>query len=162
MGLNWTADEILAMAERIENNGAGFYRRAAEIVRDPEVRARLLELAVWEDGHERLFARVRAGLTEAERTPETYDPDGDAASYLKVMADLHVFRQVEARELLHGDETASEILGMALRFERDSILFFDGLLPFVPDAGRASVRELIDEERRHVAFLARERARHGS
>jgi rubrerythrin len=158
MAQHFTAHEILTMAERIEQNGASFYRRAAEIAAAPEARARLLELAEMEDGHERLFAALRADLSSASLT---HDPDGVADAYLQVMADQHIFRQVDARELLRGDESVEEILGMALRFERDSILFFDGLLPFVPaGAGRDRVLALIEEERRHVAMLARERSRH--
>ena len=39
MSTNFNADEILAMAEQIERNLAAFYRRAAEVTREPAAKA---------------------------------------------------------------------------------------------------------------------------
>ena len=161
MSINFNADEILAMAEQIERNGAAFYRRAAEVTRDSAARARLAELAEWELGHEKLFTELRKGLTPAERTELSFDPDGDAVHYLRVMADRHVFNvNKDPAALLSGQETTQQVLDIALGFERDSILFFqamEGVVP--PSVGRDKVQALIQEEIGHVAFLSREKER---
>jgi rubrerythrin len=161
MSMSFNADEVLAMAEQIERNGAAFYRRAAEIATEPRVRARLAELAEWERGHEKLFAGMRAGLTDAQKVELTFDPEGDAVHYLRVMADRHVFNVTkDAASLLKGDETPEQVLEIAIGFERDSILFFqamEGLVP--PSVGRDKVLALIKEEVGHVAFLSREQVR---
>jgi len=161
MSTSFNADEILAMAEQIERNGAAFYRRAAEVTPDAGVCARLAELAGWELGHEKLFATMRAGLTPAERVELTFDPDGDAVHYLRVMADRHVFNiNKDPAALLTGKETPLQVLDIAIAFERDSILFFqamEGMVP--PSVGRGRVQALIQEEVAHVAFLSREQER---
>jgi len=161
MAINFNADEILAMAEQIERNGAAFYRRAAEVTAEPGARARLAELGEWELGHEKLFTQLRQGLTPAERTEMRFDPEGDAVHYLRVMADRHVFNiNKDAAALLSGRETPEEIIDIALGFERDSILFFqamEGVVP--PSVGRDRVQALIREEVGHVAFLSREKER---
>ncbi len=161
MAIHFNADEILAMAEQVERNGAAFYRRAAEVTGDAGARARLAELAEWELGHERLFTRLRQGLTPAERAEMRFDPDGDAVHYLRVMADRHVFNvNKDAAALLSGRETPQEIFDIALGFERDSILFFqamEGAVP--PSVGKDKVQALINEEVGHVAFLSREKER---
>jgi len=161
MWTRFNADEVLAMAEQIERNGAAFYRRAAEVVADAAVRVRLSELAEWESGHEQLFASMRAGLTPAENAGLTFDPDGDAALYLRVMADRHVFNvSKDSTALLSGQETPQQVLEIAMAFERDSILFFqamEGVVP--PSVGRDRIRALINEEVGHVAFLSREQTR---
>jgi len=161
MSISFNADEILAMAEQIERNGAAFYRRAAEVAKDKQVRASLAELAEWELGHEKLFAGMRAGLTPGEKTELTFDPDGDAVHYLRVMADRHVFNvNKNPAALLTGRETAQQVLDIAIAFERDSILFFQAMEPLVPPSvGRERVQALVQEEVGHVAFLSREQAR---
>jgi len=161
MSIHFNADELLAMAEQIERNGAAFYRRASEITKDDAVRAHLLELAEWETGHERLFTTMRSHLSEQEKAPSSYDPNGDAILYAKEMADRHVFNMnKDAAQLLKGHETPEQILDLAIGFERDTILFFEGMASFVPASlGKDKVTRLIQEEMGHVAFLSREKAR---
>ena len=69
MIVNLNAFEIFEIAERIERNGAMFYRKAAHMFFDNEnVRKILLEIAAMEDEHERTFAKMRRQLTSAKRS----------------------------------------------------------------------------------------------
>ena len=68
MGFSFNADEMFEMAERIERNGAKFYRTAAAAVSEASVRGRLAELAAWEDEHEKAFAAIGAS------TPNRHGP----------------------------------------------------------------------------------------
>ncbi|MFP3869573.1 MAG: ferritin family protein [Syntrophobacteria bacterium] len=155
MSLDFNVDEILEMAEQIEGNGARFYRRAAEIVENADLRALLLDLAAWETGHEKIFAGMRADLTEQERQPRVFDPDDEASLYLRAMADGHVFDvRVDPASLLSGEETAEEILRLAIGHEKDSIVFYLGLKEITPEkGGRQRVDEIVKEEMRHIGFL---------
>jgi rubrerythrin len=161
MSVTFNADEILALAERIEQHGAAFYRRAAEVVRDPTCREKLLQLAEWEGSHESLFASIRRELGATERQPVPPDPDDDTLLYLRAMGARHVlYLNPDVTTLLRGDETPVEVLELAIRFERDSIALFQGLEVFVPTKlGGERIQRLIREEMGHVAFLARERDR---
>ena len=91
MGYEFSADEILEMAERIEKNGAEFYRKAAKGVDEPSSKKLLIGVAEMEDEHEKTFATLRRELSEKERVSTVFDPEGETALYLRSVADTHVF-----------------------------------------------------------------------
>lgn len=161
MAYTFNLDEIFAMAEEIERNGARFYRRAAEITDAPRAKELFQELAQWEDGHERLFQRLRDKLVDASAAePTVYDPTGDAELYLQAMAEQHVFRRdLDVEDMVDGADGPRGILELALQFERDSILFFLGMKDVVPaHMGPDRVDRLISEEMGHIAFLSKQLA----
>ncbi len=157
MAMVFNAEEVLQMAEQIERNGARFYRRAAEIVKDARVNNMLLQLAAWEDGHEKIFAAMRARLSDREREPTVFDPEHEGGLYLRAMADGHVFDvKKDPAVLLTGKETALEILTQAIGKEKDSIIFYLGLKEFAPESlGREKIEGIIKEEMRHIGYLNR-------
>lgn len=161
MGDQFNAEEVLKMAEQIEKNGQEFYRNASNAVDDFEVSKLLSDLAEWEKGHEVLFASMRNELSKEEKTQTAIDPYCEAALYLKVMADNHVFRRQSglSSSKFEGKD-ASEIIDIAIRFEKDSLLFFLGLERLVsPRLGKERVYEIIDEEIGHIAYLEKQRTR---
>ena len=155
MAFGFNADEILQMAERIERNGARFYRQAAEVCSaDEETKAALLELAEMEEDHERTFAKMREALGTAESRPSTFDPEGETAAYLAAMADGSVFGSETDPANLVCDKPIEELLKIAIGLERESILFYLGLRDLVPTtSGRDKVEGLLEEEMSHVALL---------
>ena len=98
MSFDFNADDILQMAEQIERNGAKFYRESAEKVADATAKELLLNLAAMEDDHEKTFANLRASLSTKEKEVTVFDPQGEAASYLKALADTRVFFQKKTWE----------------------------------------------------------------
>ncbi len=162
MSITFNADEALAMACEIERNGAKFYARAAEIVDAEAVKKLLTDLVEWERGHEKLFASMRAELTDEEKRSTAHDPDGEAELYLQAMADAHVFKAGPEADSdpavgLSGKESAEEIINTAIGKEQESILFYAGLAKLIPARlGNERVQKIIDEEIGHVAYLKRE------
>lgn len=156
--INFNAAEVLEIAEQIERNGAFFYRKAAEVVTDPDARTLLKELAAWEVGHERMFAHMRRRLSEKATSTDTFDPDGDAAKYMRAFADGHVF-DVNAKdpaEFFQCARTLTQILEEALRREHEAIAFFTTMREVVPEAqGKSEVGAVIGEEVKHVFQLTR-------
>ena len=53
------------------------------------------------------------------------------------------------------DTTEEELLEQALAFEKETLLFFIGLLDLVRPASRKVVERVAAEERRHIARLHR-------
>lgn len=153
MGITFNANEIFEIAEQIERNGAKFYRAAAE--KFSAVRQTLIDLAADEDEHLKTFQAMRTQLTSKEQQPDVFDPDGQAQMYLKAMANGHVFDvKADPAEKLTGQETAEDILKIALGIERDSIAYYVGLKDYVPvKAGRDKVEDIIREEIKHIAIL---------
>ena len=158
MSLDFNADEILQMAQQIERNGLHFYRQAAKGIKNPGSSQLLLNLAAMEEVHERIFTRMRAELTEAEKKKKIFDPDDQATSYLRAWADVHVFNvQTDPADKLTGKEKAEDILRMAIGLEKDSIVFYLGMKEMVPERlGRGKIDGIIKEEMRHVTDLSRE------
>ena len=142
------------IAERIERNGAAFYRRAAEMFDAFRVSKILLDLAAWENKHEQVFARMRAQLPKRPAVPGAPGNE-EALPEPQVMAGLAVFGiRSDPADDLYGNESEEDILRMALQKEKDSIVFYHGLKDFVGDkADKAQIDRIIKEEMRHVVTL---------
>ncbi len=157
MSITFNADEVFEIAEQIERNGAKFYRRAAEMFPEPDAHQLLADLAVWEEGHERLFADMRRELSQREKEPVFFDPNNEAVAYLRAIAGGHVFNpKADLSRFLTGDEGLAEILRKGLRFEKDSIAFYLGMRDLVSvELGKDKVAKIIEEEKSHVVMLAK-------
>lgn len=156
MGIRFNADEILAMAEQVEERGAEFYRRAAELLPAAPQTARLRELAAEEDRHREIFAAMRRALPPEARESTAHDPYMEATMFLQDMADAHGGEgSPDAAKSLTGRESLADVLRIAIDLERKSILFYLGLRDMVPARlGRDQVDAVIAEEKAHLATLA--------
>lgn len=152
---DFNAAEIFKMAVRIEENGAAFYRRAAELQSDAANKKMLIQLAVMEDGHKASFEKMSADVTAAEKTAQVFDPEDESVQYLSAMAASHGGEgSPSAADKLTGKETMEEILTTAIGLEKESILFYLGIKDLVPPKlGQKKVDDIIDEERKHVIQL---------
>ena len=157
MSITFNAFEIFEMAEQIERNGVKFYRRAAEIFADRDISQILLKFADMEVEHEKTFADMRKQLSSKQRELMTFDPENEVALYLQAMAGGHVFDLKKDMSLqLTGEESIEDILNMAVQAEKDSIVFYTGLIKFVPaPAGKEKVEDIIGEEQGHIVVLSR-------
>lgn len=149
---DFNADEIFEIAEKMEQNGAIFYRTAAKAANDDKAKALLEKLAMMEDDHKRTFAQMRAQLKEKEKTATVFDPQNEAVLYLHALADMRVFFQKEI------DTSSMEtILKDAIGAEKDSIVFYLGISEAVPkEFGREKVSDIIKEEMGHIRLLSAE------
>jgi rubrerythrin len=151
----FNADEVLEMAIRIENNGAAFYQKAANLQSDVETKKFLEKLAEMEQGHKRIFSEMRKMLTESDKGGKVFDPQNELSLYLSSLADtLGGEGKPSAADALTGKETLEDILNTAIGLEKDSILFYIGLKDMVPSKyGQDRIDHIIKEERQHVAQL---------
>jgi rubrerythrin len=152
MSFEFSADEIFEMAEQMERNGQQFYNAAAAAVQGDEHKKLLLELAGMEVDHEKTFKAMRAELTQKEKETNVFDPQGEAALYLKALVDTRVFFQKEM-----DVSSMEKILKAAIEAEKDSIVFYLGMKNAVPqELGRERLEAIIKEEMSHVRLLSRE------
>lgn len=160
MSVPFNADEIFAIAEQIERNADRFYRRAAQDTVDSDLRKKLLDLAAMEKVHEQIFAAMRSDLSGQEKQPTVPEPWGEAALYLRGIADGHVFdARQDPTAWLTGKETKEDILKAAIGYEKDSIVFYLGIKEVVPpELGRDKIDSILREEMSHVAVLSDELA----
>ena len=149
MSYDFNADDVFEMAEQIERNGSAFYRKAAAGVADPDAKRFLSDLAAMEDDHEKTFSTMRKKLTEAEKAQTVFDPQNEAAAYLKALADTRIFFEKEI-----DSSSMQAILKAAILAEKDSIVFYLGMKDMVPeDLGQSYLDKIIKEEMSHIKLL---------
>ncbi|OQX27628.1 MAG: rubrerythrin [Desulfobacteraceae bacterium IS3] len=152
MAYNFNADDVFEMAEQLERNGAAFYKTAAEKISAPEAKKLLLKLAEMEVGHEKTFAALRAELSVQEKTSTIFDPQGEAALYLRALADTRVFFEKKI-----DSSSMKEILKAAIEAEKDSIVFYLGMKDAIPEkSGKNRMDTIIREEMGHIRLLGKE------
>ena len=152
MSYDFNANEVFEIAEQIERNGAKFYRNAAESIADADKKKLLINLAEMEDEHEKTFKTLRADLTDKDKVVTIFDPEDEAANYLRALADTRVFYEKEI------DFTSlKEILMRAIAIEKDSIVFYIGMKDVVPiHLGKVRLDRIIREEMGHFTLLSNE------
>ena len=149
MAFEYNIEEILKMAEQIEENGVKFYTNAANAASDANAKQMLLELAEFEKEHKKAFALIRENLSAKEKENLTFDPQDDTAQYLKALADMRVFfkKEIDIKNI-------EEILKEALIAEKDSILFYQAMKPLVSQqSGKEKIEIIIKEEMKHIKIL---------
>ncbi len=164
MSFDFNADEMFEIAINIEINGANFYRKMSENIKDSSIRQKLLNLASMEDSHKKIFESMRKDLSNREKEATVFDPQEETALYLKAFADLQVFDNEAKEEFSLSEELSEEakmrkILRAALNIEWESIAFYTGMKELVPEnLGKDRINEIIKEEMRHVKLLRDELA----
>jgi rubrerythrin len=155
MDVELSALNALEIAEKIERNGATFYRRAAGLSSDPDMVLLFVQLAQWETRHLRVFQEMKKRCLRQDQDDAL--PGHSAGDLLdaRVMAGLAVFgiQKDPSRDLI-SCEGRPDVLRMALDKERDSIVFYSGLRAFMPQAAdQKAIEDIITEEMKHVRIL---------
>jgi rubrerythrin len=148
------AIEVFEIAEQIERNGAMFYRKAAELFKESDIREMFTELSDWEKQHERVFAEMKTKLASISSKSQTSELEKKQLDP-KVMACLAVFGTVsDPVNKLKNIEKIADVLHTALEKEKDSITFYEGLKDFVTIRDdQKKVDDIINEEMHHIKIL---------
>ncbi len=147
--------EVLAIAVQIERNGAEFYRKAAALFPEANVRGLFDMLLQWEQAHIATFTEMRDEIAKKSWERGTYDPMRVSIPAAQMKAGLAVFGiHPGSSDELTGGETREEVLRIAIGKEKDAVVFYTGLKRFVyePD-DQATVDEVIKEEMHHIRIL---------
>jgi rubrerythrin len=91
MDIEFNAFEVFEIAEKIERNGARFYRKAAGLFKDQQLKNMFSELANWETKHIEVFANMKKQLFEQSRELRGFKPDKNMLIDAQAMAGLAVF-----------------------------------------------------------------------
>lgn len=151
MSKSFSGCELVELGIQIEKNGKDFYMALAEKTENDEVRTVFEDLAEAEGRHIETFKK----LFDASCS---YEPAGaypeEFFSYMNVLASQYVFtKQGKGAESAEGVDDYKQGIALAIRFEKDSILFYEGMKDLVPESDRALVAALIDEEKKHLSML---------
>jgi len=106
--------------------------------------------------NEQTFKAMRAALPEKEKTSTAFDPQGEAALYLRALADTRVFF-----EKAINVTSMQEIFKSAIEAEKDSIVFYLGMKEAVPESlGKGRIDRIIKEEMGHIRLLSKKLVQH--
>jgi len=121
----------------------------------PRPVAFLDQLAQWEQTHVRVFSDMRDRLSKEGWERTTYEAHRVRHSDAELLASLAVFGvQPNPWPELTGKETPSDVLGLALKKEQESVTFYRGLKDFVPvNSDRQVIDRVLQEELLHVKVL---------
>lgn len=155
MATMYSADELLAIAVQIEDNGAAFFRKAAALRSSGEESRLLLQLANEEVQHAQTFRQMRRELDmgpSAQDLGKLRDLD---YFYIEAIADAHGGEgSIDAVEQLTASMSIVDILFMAIGFEQKSILFYLGMKDAVPPhMGQSIMDTIVSVEKGHIAQL---------
>jgi rubrerythrin len=141
--------EILDVAIRLEKNGEKTYRDALSSSADEEMNRLLAWMADEEAKHREWFFALRAQLDKGSANPFFEEMSREVFNDL-VGGQSFSLKEVDFSQI----ETAEELLSVFAEFEKDTVLFYELLEPFIEDPKtREQLRQIIAEEKRHIARL---------
>lgn len=146
------ADEALAMAVQIEEQGLAFYKacREAKIV-DSRIEKVLDYLIDQEIRHKKAFSRMKSDL-ESRPLPESYP--GEMRSYLDSFVKDRVFDEIGAgAAAVSNMDRFNQAVEFGIRFEKASIRFYSALKEVVRRSEHETIDSVIGEEREHIRRL---------
>lgn len=146
----YTFEDIKDIATQIERNGEKTYRTAGEKAKNPELAHILFWLADEEKQHAKWFESLQLGGQVAQEDSEM---EAMGRSLLREMVKDQPFC-LDIQEL-DGANHMAEIVTQSMKFEQDTIIFYDMLKSLlVEDAQTAAQLDIIiKEERGHVRAL---------
>ena len=145
----FSAREIIDMAIKIERNGENYYRQAIAKVTDESLQSLFLFLADEEYEHARRFEAFKQRIKDSDEDRKLAEISG---TMLQNVVGNQRFSLDDA-DLAKLDST-EKLIGIAIEFEKDSILFYEMLQSFVEDPETlGELTEIIAEENRHIEML---------
>ena len=151
MGLKFNAAEVIDLGVQIEINGKAFYAGAASRAKSPDAKELFVHLGKEEEHH---IAAFRKLLDIAEKTPEPESYDGEYSDYIQMLAGDNIFTKEGAgQRAAEKLKTDTEIIHAALKFEKDSVILFQGMMEGMPERERKIVDALVQEEMKHIKHL---------
>lgn len=141
--------ECIQLAVTTEEIGCKFYERLArKFSEDKDVSGVFSQLAEDEKAHEKQFKRLLEEVPKQELEPERYE----LHQFLRATAISEFFRKdyfVRVDEI----STATEALGKALAFEKETLLYYQAIRDVLGE--NKQLDAIIKAERNHVMAISR-------
>ena len=148
--------ELLTVAEMIERDGIDFYRSAARLFKDEDLRKMLLLLADWERKHESIFSAMKKELSRVREESLTFDVSSLVTTSPLALKGLAWSAHSKSKREFAGTESKGEILELAMNRERSTVVFYYDLVGVVADSSsKNKIHDIIEEEKRHISILRR-------
>ena len=145
----FSALEIIDLAIKLENNGEAVYRDAIGKVSNPGLVPLLEWMADEEVKHAEWFADLKHNLETKNQNPFAEEMSRELFNEMLGEKNFSL-KDVDFSSI----ENLEELIAVFIEFEKDSIIFYEVLKPFVedPDA-RKYLQKIIEEEKHHIDRL---------
>jgi len=142
----FTAHEILDLAVQLEENCIAVYREAAGQASNPDIRNLLLWMADEEVKHARWFSELKQEIGSRSINPFM------AEMSRKVFGGILGDKSFSHREVNFSEvDRIDDLIEIFIEFEKDTVLFYETLIPFIEDNNTLHyVTKIIAEENDHI------------
>lgn len=156
---SFAGSELIELSIQIERNGLAFYSELSRASRDPVIGGVFAMLAGEEEKHISAFKKICAQM-EGCGSPEV--STDEYIAYMNALASEHVFtRRDEGERIAREIRSDQEALDKAIGFEKDSIIFYEGMRGAVAPGDAVVVDALIAQEKMHLTKLVNLKSKKG-
>ncbi len=143
--------EIVEIGIEKEKKRRDFYAMCAEQFKGQKELFELFKkLYEWEVEHVRRFTEIHDTVTKGQYT-ESYA--GETEAYMSALVQSDLYSEITPKSFAAQIKTPVDALERGIGFEKDAVLFFSGLMPYVDPKSQEVVRTLMEEEKQHILFL---------
>jgi rubrerythrin len=145
----FSVPEILDLAIQLEKNGESVYRNAVDEVTQPDLVSLLIWMADEEASHMSWFSEVKKNFETHSINP--FMEEMGRKVFGGILGDKSFsHREVDFSKVYRLDD----LIGIFIEFEKDTILFYETLTPFIEDNDiLENVAKIIGEENNHIKKL---------
>ena len=142
--------DIIELAIQIEQNAENVYRHALKKISSPKLVSTLRWLADEEVEHAKWFHQLKQTVNT-----EVKDPAVEAMGK-SVLSDVLGSQSFSLKEADFSELSQLEdLISLAVEFEKDKVIFYKMLRPFIEDRETLDFLEnIIDEETNHIRELS--------
>jgi len=151
MGNVFAGSEVIEMGIQIEKNGKDFYDALAARTKNEKAREMYKYLAGEEERHITVFRKILSSV-------RTYEPQeaypGEYFAYMSALASDYVFTKKDMGKAMAGKtKDDKEAIDKGMGFEKDSIVFYEGMKKAVSKEESNVIDMLIGQEQSHLKKL---------
>jgi len=152
----FSGSEIVGIGIQIEKNGRDFYNALDKQSTNKKSKEVFRYLAGEEEKHIKVFEQI---LSSAENYEPAEAYPGEYSDYMKSLASECVFTQADkGNELAKKIKSEKEAVEKGIGFEKESIIFYEGIKKVVLNYSNGLVEQLIAQEQLHLKELLKLRS----
>ena len=145
----FSVKEILDLAIQLEENGESVYRNAVDKITEPDLVSLLIWMADEEVLHRRWFSELKKNFETHSINP--FMEEMSRQVFGGMLGDKSFsHRDVDFSKVDHLDD----LIYIFIEFEKDTVLFYETLTPFIEDNDTLeNIKKIIAEENNHIKKL---------
>lgn len=148
----FAGSEVIKIAIQIEHNGRDFYNSTIDCSSNKKAKDIFKFLASEEEKHIDIFQKI---LKNTESFEQTDSYPGEYISYMNTLAREYIFTQKgKGCQVAQQAQNDKEAVNLGIGFEKDSIIFYEGIKKVTPSNHHKTIDELILQEQNHLKALS--------